>query len=214
MILDVENRSVELLRLLETWSTRQPSRISSHGDACCLLSKEWFLAMDDSYSVERMPSQMPSWIRERYKWGPNSWPIYWCQAVSSKQLDCGVLAALTHESLRARRIQALPAQLVKYYGETNCAQWKETWQATGVGCNWISPPFGYHEVCAVLKAGSTTMELWDPTGNYWIDPHQTLGYSTPVAVRIANSNNSGQLLSWGRHQIAPDSWHVLINIFE
>lgn len=213
MILDVENRSAELSRLVEAWSARQPSIISSHDGACCHLSREWFFAMDNSYSIRHTPSQMPSWIRERYKWGPNSWPIYWCQAVRSEQLDCGALAALTHESLKARGIQALPAQLVKHYGETNCAQWEKTWQAREVSCNWISPPFGYHEVCAVLQEGSTRIKLWDPTGNYWIDPDQTLGYSTPVALRIINIDNSG-LLNWGRHQVAPGSWRVLIDTFE
>ncbi len=190
------------------FDSQLPSAISHHGSRCCDIAKSWFLAMDKSHLAPNGTSLMPIWIQEKYKWGPSKWPIYWCEAIESEFLDCGAQAALYHESIRGRGVNTLLTQLVLWHTQQDCAHWNKMWEQKGVTCNWITSPFVYHEVCAVLFDGQRTPQILDPQNNCWIDPNQGFGYKRPVAIRVFSHQHSN--IVWGRTEIECNKW---VNLF-
>jgi hypothetical protein len=129
-------------------------------------------------------------------------------------LDCGALAALACEGLRGRGIPALQTQLIRFYGRLNGVQWSEIWRDDNIPSGWVEDAFVYHEVCAVLQDGERKIEIWDPTGNYWIDPSQVVGYSSPVAIRVVGQDyldyHVEEPLQWGSYHLKPNEWLLLI----
>lgn len=193
---------------IDKFDSQLPSAISHHGNRCCDIAKNWFFAMDKSHLTSDGASLMPIWIREKYKWGPSKWPIYWCEAVESEFLDCGAQAALYHQSIRTRGINTFLTQMVLWHTEQDCDHWNRMWKQNEIVCNWISSPFVYHEVCTVLFEGQSTSQIWDPENNYWIDPHQGFGYNRPVAIRIFSNQHSN--IVWGKTEIECNKW---VNLF-
>lgn len=206
MFLDKDEYS-RFSKALLAFENRQPSCIAHHLDTCCQVARSWFVGTDKSSLIAQTASSMPVWIRERYQWGPSVWPMYWCQAISSETLDCGVLAALTRESLHARSVQVLPAQLIVWVTEQDCTHWSRIWQDKDIPCNWIVSPFLYHEVCAILSESGNEIKLWNPSDNCWIDPNQAIGYWRPVALRVLAERPT--TVQWGNREVRMNDWMVM-----
>jgi hypothetical protein len=100
---------------IEGWADFPASELADHGEQCCRIAREWLLATDCARQPPGEPLAGPRWIRQRVTWGPNRWPVYWCEAVSGKVLDCGALAALATEAFRGRGLTCYPAQMIQLY---------------------------------------------------------------------------------------------------
>lgn len=66
-------------------ANRPVSRFSTHAGSCCRIARQWFECM--ARAAMRSWGPEPRWITERWKWGPTVWPIHWCEAVTSHELD-------------------------------------------------------------------------------------------------------------------------------
>ena len=131
------------------WSDWPPSVISHHGEMCCEVAREWLTAMDFSELNGAALTSGPRWLRARFKWGASSFPIYWCEAVERTTLDCGALAALTHEIFASRGVTSYRVQMVQRFSEDSARQWNNSWSESGVPLNWIDGQMIYHEGCAI-----------------------------------------------------------------
>ena len=196
-------------RALEKWQNSPPSVISHHGRACCDVAREWVLSMDYSQLNGGSPLTGPRWIRQKFKWGPSSWPIHWCEAVQQKTLDCGALAALAHEAFVARGVTSFPAQLIEGFGESATRHWYATWGSEECSVNWIHDDLIYHEGCAVVVRDDE-IKLWDATASWWINPKQFGGYGALLAVKVWDLGTAPRTgLNWGACQIVANEWQKI-----
>lgn len=131
--------------VFDRWRDWPPSEISHHGEVCCESAREWLTAMDFSELNGAALASGPRWLRARYKWGASSFPIYWCEAVERKTLDCGALAALTHEIFKSRGVTSYRVQMVQKFSADSARQWNSSWGEAGGPLNWIDGDLIYHE---------------------------------------------------------------------
>ena len=206
MFLD-KGKHVQFQKAMIVFDAKNQGSILKHHEPCCQVARSWFLGIDKSSMIFQNASGMPIWIREKYRWGPSPWPLYWCEATVSETLDCGALAALTRESLHVREIPTLPVQLIVLVTEQDSAHWSKLWQDNGFSRDWIVSPFIYHEVCGVLSKSGDELRLWDPSGNCWIDSMQDVGFRRPVGLRVFADDRS--ILQWGDRKINTNKWTVL-----
>lgn len=197
----------ETREVFDAWKDWVPSRVSHHGRICCEIAREWLVATD--FSVLNGGNRLtgPRWIRNRFKWGPSSYPIYWCEAVTRERLDCGALAALAHEVFTARGIGSFRAQFVQRFSSIATSQWSCNWTEKGVPVSWIADDLVYHEGCAVeVREGE--IKVWDASAGWWIDPQIGRGYGSLLAIRIG-AGEPGTGFEWGKLTIQPNAWQTL-----
>lgn len=163
--------------VFERWRDWQPSEISHHGEICCETAREWLTAMDYSELNGAALTSGPRWLRARYKWGASSFPIYWCEAAKSTTLDCGALAAITHEIFASRGIANYRVQMVQRFSEDSARQWNRSWGESGGQLDWIDGDLIYHEGNAIPVPGS--------------DAHAGIVSNMHAAKDPFNSNGSG-----------------------
>ncbi len=193
----------------EAWKYMPHSQILHHGTACCEAAREWLLAMDCSQLTGESPLSGPRWIRTLYEWGPSGHPIHWCETVKRKTLDCGVLAALALECFKERDVCALPAQFVQRYSKDATTHWEGRWKTDEVSAHWIHDDVIYHEGCAVLLPDGT-IQLWDASAGWWVNPSQTAGYGSLAALKIwAGAGMVRSSFQWGTHHIRANEWIAL-----
>jgi hypothetical protein len=192
------------------WEQFPYSCFTHHGDACCDVAREWVVAMDFAQLNGGDLSSGPRWMREKYEWGPSSWPMHWCDVVERKVIDCGAHAAMAHEAFTARGVTAFRAQFVQRYSTDATDQWKSKWGDEEVSDHWIDEDLIYHEGNALL-VGEDEVKLWDSSAGWWINPRQAGGYGSLVAVRIFAEGQwgGGDGFRWGEHRIKPNEWHQL-----
>ena len=196
--------------VFERWRHFPASAIQHHGRPCCRLAREWVFANDFSQLSGESPLTGPRWIRHKYKWGPSSWPIHWCEAVERKTLDCGAHASLAHEIFTARGVRSYPAQFVQLYSENSTCHWQSKWGAEDCSCHWIQDDLIYHEGCAVEVRGGEEVRLWDASAGWWVNPQQAGGYGGLVALRIHSFDATPEAtFKWGRHRVAPNLWQKI-----
>jgi hypothetical protein len=189
------------------WDSSPHTRIHHHGGSCCEIAKSWFLSMDFAQLSGNSPLTGPRWIRERYQWGPSKHPIYWCEAVKQKTLDCGVLAAMAHECFTQRGVRSFPVQLVQQYSLEATAHWKDQWSEKNTPTNWIRDDVIYHEGNAVLLSDGT-IKIWDASAAWWMNPSLTIGYGSLSALRIHDAKaGPDTVYHWGEHRIKANVWH-------
>jgi hypothetical protein len=203
-------KATELEAALAQWSAPPLSQIGHHGARCCDAARSWLLGMDVA-NRGAMPALVgPRWIRGLYKWGPSRWPIYWCEAVREKTLDCGALAWMTREVLRARGLSCFLAQSVQRYGEETTSHWAASWHAGGQSPQWVRGGLVYHEICAIAMPDGT-LRLWDPSAGWWLEESVKDGYGSLAALRIADP--TGELyntpVSWAGQTINAGIWALL-----
>ena len=188
----------------DKWQDFPNSVLAHHGDDCCDVAREWLLAMDFAQLNGGDIHSGPRWMRQKYKWGPSSWPLHWCDAVTRDTLDCGAHAAIAQEAFAARGLTSYPAQFVQQYSRDATSQWQKKWSDEEVSSHWIDDDVIYHEGVALLVNGE--IKLWDASAGWWINPRQLpQGYGALLAVRVFAP--AGETLRWGEHEISPREWH-------
>jgi hypothetical protein len=195
----------------DRWDDFPYSELSQHDGACCKIAREWIQSMDFAQLNGAQLSSGPRWLRAKYKWGPSSWPMHWCEVVNRDTIDCGAHAALSRALFRARGLTAFPVQLVQQFDRQATAQWRGKWSGEGVSCHWLDGSHIYHEVTALLMDGSE-VKLWDASAGSWINPRQSGGgYGSVSAMRIFVGAEHSRLgdLSWGERAISPNVWNQL-----
>ncbi|HYN86449.1 MAG TPA: hypothetical protein VER32_14460 [Pyrinomonadaceae bacterium] len=193
---------------IERWESCPASTITHHGRLCCRVAREWVFAADYAQLNGEHPLTGPRWIRQRYTWGPSRWPISWCEAVERKTLDCGALAAITHEVFAARGVTSYPAQFIQQYSEVSARHWRKKWEGDEVPTNWISDDLIYHEGCAVVTGGDE-IKVWDSSAGWWVNPKQFGGYGGLLALRVCGSPPDVSSFKWGEHRVAPNRWQQI-----
>lgn len=192
---------------VENWHAFPASAISDHQATCCRLAREWLGAMDRSLINSDDLLAGPRWIRQRYTWGPSTWPIHWCEAVERKVLDCGALAGLTREAYRSRGVRCHSVQLIEQYTRAAAEHWHARWEGEDATVpHWIREELVYHEACGVVTAGGE-LKVWDPTPASWVSPRQFCGYGAVLALKLTVlTDDASCTFQWGRHSIAPNVW--------
>ena len=195
---------------INKWQHCPASTISHHGTLCCQIAREWILSTDYSQLNAGDPLTGPRWIRQKFSWGPSEWPIYWCEAVKEKALDCGALAALTTEIFSARGVRSYTAQFIQQYTEHATRQWFKKWNGDDVtSVAWIEEDLIYHEACAVVVRDNE-IRLWDPTASWWVNPKQSGGYGGLLALRIcAPQVGASTEFIWVAQRIRPNQWQKI-----
>jgi hypothetical protein len=188
----------------EKWKHWEPSQISHHGTICCEIAREWITATDFSELSGGCFFTGPRWLREKFNWGASSFPIYWCEAVRKKTLDCGALAALAHEVFTVRGVETLRAQLVQRFSMVATDQWSCSWSENGdTELRWIDHDLIYHEGCAIVT-GDKEIKVWDASAGWWVDPKAGNGYGSLLAIRISDVTKSN--FKWGSKSIPVNRW--------
>jgi hypothetical protein len=204
MTLEKDSQDIHLA--INYWKNFPPSYISEHNSFCCKTAKEWLLSMDRSFWISRGCLVGPSWIRERYEWGPSSWPLYWCEIPNLKEIDCGGLAAIARELFSSRGLVSLSAQLILQFSDQIIHHWKRKWMFRGYPTTWIFKRFIYHEACAVL-VGSNIIKIWDPVNCFWMSPAQSRGHGSVQAIKISGVNIPKVI--WEDNIIPIHKWLIL-----
>lgn len=187
-----------------TWAEWPPSEISHHGKVCCEVAREWLNATDFTLINGGSLLTGPRWITHRFKWGPSEYPIYWCEAVRKRRLDCGALAALAHEVFSARGVTSFRAQFVQKFTGVATEQWSCSWSKADVPVSWINDDLIYHEG-VVVSPGGPQIKVWDSSAGWWVDRARAEGYGVVVAIRVFAPKELG-VLTWGEHSIKPGRW--------
>jgi len=190
----------------DRWQDFPFSCLSHHGEACCEIAREWVVANDFAQLNGGDVLSGPRWMRAKYEWGPSVWPLHWCDAVSSKVIDCGAHSALAHEAFIARGLTAYRAQFVQRYSADATAQWRLQWGDEQASDHWLADDVIYHEGNALL-VGEGEVKLWDGSAGWWLNPRQIGGYGSVASVRIFADTD--QPLRWGDHLIVPNTWHQI-----
>lgn len=188
--------------LHEEWLEQLPSHLVHHG-ACCDEARDWLIAMARSFDfavTERQAHAGPRFLSELYAWGPNPWPLSWCEAVRRKTIDCGVFAAFAREILRAKGLAAYPGQVVQRFDEQSTGHWQKLWAGESKAFAWVGETHVYHEV-VIVRRGATGAAIYDPTDGCWLDPADR-GPGALVAVR----SEAPGVLSWGGMSLVNERW--------
>jgi hypothetical protein len=196
--------------VFEKWKDWHPSQISHHGQMCCEIAREWITATDFSELNGGNVLTGPRWLRQRFNWGASSFPIFWCEAVRKKTLDCGALAALAHEVFTVRGVKSFRVQLIQRFSEVATSQWSCSWSENGdEELRWIDHDLIYHEGCAILVR-DREVKVWDASAGWWIDPKPGEGYGALLAIRLSSHDaRSGNGFNWGMHHITPNQWQKI-----
>jgi hypothetical protein len=204
-----ETDFVDINAAIKEWQHFPVSAILHHGKLCCQIAREWIFSTDYTQLNGEHPLTGPRWIRQKYPWGPSRWPLSWCEAVEQKTLDCGALAAITHEVFTARGVMSYPAQFIQQYSEDATCHWQKKWDMDESSAHWIKEDLIYHEGCAVL-VHNNEIKIWDPSAGWWVNPRQAGGYGALLVLRIfATQTNSPTDFSWGTHCIVPNQWQKI-----
>ena len=193
--------------VFEAWKDWRPSNISHHGEICCEIAREWIASTDYSSLGGGDRLAGPRWLRHTFRWGGSTYPIYWCEAVRQKTLDCGALAALAHEVFTARGVTSYRVQLVQRFSRVATESWAHSWKGSGASMRWINEDLIYHEGCAV-EVRENEVKVWDASAGWWIDPRTGDGYGALLAIRLTVPTNT-QNLTWGHHSITPNQWQTI-----
>lgn len=179
-----------------------PSLLSFHDGECCREARAWFLNMDRwLYPRNRA---LPAWINQRYRWGPSRWPIFWCEAVRAKTLDCGAQSALALEAFGERGVLALSCQIVRKFDTRSILQWRASWEGQGCGTEWAVGEYAYHETCAIVRGN--TVEVWDPSNNEKVRFTANPGYGSAVALRLRGQQDGFDNLLWDSLPVSLNEW--------
>lgn len=177
----------------------------SHSRRCCLIAKAWVRVLARSAD----PGRPPTWIRERWEWGPLDWPVYWCEAIEMEKLDCGGLAAITRLAAAACDLMVLPIQLIESFDAASCESWRHQWRNSVGVPEWTWDDLAFHEVVGFVESGR--LAVWDSTDACWAHDKSRHGYGSIAALRIAPTasvdRDSGLLsVRWKDSPLAPEAW--------
>lgn len=200
----------EKSEVFDTWKNWQPSVISHHGKICCEIAREWITTTDFSELGGESPFTGPRWLKQKFKWGCSVFPIFWCEAVRKKTLDCGALAALTHEIYNARGVKNYRVQMIQKFSLEATNQWTASWAEENTLTPWIKNDLIYHEGGAVVSIDGE-IKVWDSSAGWWIESQKNSGYGSLLAIRLSLPfSQSNENLNWGENKIIENLWHKTI----
>jgi hypothetical protein len=192
---------------LRGWLEQPASELTDHGSSCCAGARAWLQAMATSYAFRHTDATeiaAPTFLAQRYKWGPTTWPIAWCEAVRAEAIDCGVFSALARAIWSAQGVECYGAQVMLLYGPQTTVHWRRRWAGQPGSFNWIDRDLVYHEVVIVVVGGAA--EVFDPSDGHWLSPAADAGYGAVVGIR----SECPKALAWGRHTLAMDRWILTV----
>jgi len=202
--------ALEKKYVFDKWKNWQPSQISHHGKICCEIAREWITATDFSELNGDCIYTGPRWLRQKFNWGASVFPIFWCEAVRKDTLDCGALAAISHEVFRARNVKSFRVQLVQKFSEVATSQWTNSWNEGHEPLAWIDDDLIYHEGCAI-ETGNRQLKVWDASAGWWLDPKPATGYGALLAIRVSGNNLPlGKILKWGKYNLRAMEWREIV----
>lgn len=191
------------------WKDWQPSQISHHGALCCEIAREWVTATDFSGLSGECLFTGPRWLRQKFTWGASSFPIYWCETVRRKTLDCGALSALAHEVFTARGVKSYRVQLIQRFSCVATSQWANSWSNCREPLAWTKGDLIYHEAGAI-DTGGRNLKVWDASSGWWVDSKPADGYGAALAIRVSGLNlPAGESFQWGEHTLNAGEWKEL-----
>ena len=196
------------------WMEHPASSLVHHDSDCCEEARLWFLALARSMEIRSLSQykiKAPTWLQERFTWGPTQWPIAWCQLVKEDVIDCGVFAALAREIFKAQGFEAHPAQALLSYNPTCTSHWKDLWKgdpsqekkktSEGEVFPWIGTQIVYHELCLVeLPNGEA--KVYDSTWGNWYESRPRYGFGALLALKT----ECPRILSWGESTLSCGEW--------
>jgi hypothetical protein len=191
------------------WMRPPVSVLGRHG-ACCDRARAWLAAMGRSHdfaATDGLAFAGPSWLTERYTWGPTRWPLTWCDAVGARTIDCGVFSAFSLEIFRAKDIEAFPAQVLRNVAAEIRPHWRRKWSTIPEAFNWIGSRLVYHEV-NIVRVSEADARVYDPTVGVWLDPAINAGHGGQIAIRA----ELPVALSWGGHKLVNGQWTKLVAV--
>jgi hypothetical protein len=194
----------------DKWQDWPASEISHHAGLCCEAAREWLIGTDISELGGASAFTGPRWLRQRFKWGASSFPIFWCEAVRRDTLDCGALAALAQMVLTARGVMCLRAQMVQEFSEDSTRQWSESWGGNGSRLKWTNDELIYHEGCAIVKPDGE-IKVWDSSAGWWIGhPTREGGYGSLRALRLSSRTvPNDEIFTWSGIEFKASEWTVI-----
>jgi len=205
----------DVARALEALEHQPPSQLADHGCDCCRGARGWFQAT--ARAMACLDSATPRWIRERWQWGPQEWPLWWCQAVERDQIDCGAFAALTREAFAATGQRTVSVQLIERFDARTVDNWMARWSGEA-HTSWLFGKFCYHEavgLVTVLQINShrQSLRIWDPVDTCWVEHRHVAGYGSVVACRVLPASpacrDEAAEYDWRGHMLQVGCWHVL-----
>jgi hypothetical protein len=192
-------------RLLTGLADRPASTLSNHEARCCQAAQGWIGAMARSLAHGAVG---PSWVTARWRWGPGSWPLAWCEAVRRTELDCGALAHLAEAALQETGRSVVRVQLIESHSAEQCEQWAVRWQSVPEAPPWIWGSLVYHEAAGVLSGEE--LRLWDPTDGRWRDPAGEAGKLRAIRlVRASEGSEPPDSLNWAGQTLQRGRWTTL-----
>jgi hypothetical protein len=213
---------------IREWFEQPASQITHHDADCCKEARAWFrsyaVSMQASHAAEADSIRAPTWLSQRFTWGPSRWPIAWCEVIQQKVIDCGVFAALARECFELSGHAAHPGQILLDYSVECTSHWNTYW---GKGAdqirkkrnskwNWTKEPLKffpwignhlvYHEICLV-ELGEGRTRLYDSTWGQWYSSTQKEGHASVIAARGEWGENA---LLWENRLLNSGEWSVLL----
>ncbi len=193
---------------LARWGDRAASSFGSHPQRCCEVARAWFRAMALSAGASRTARLETTWISIRYPWGPSPWPLHWCKAVRSRELDCGAHTALAREAFALGGVPTSSVHLVQRIPPRTASHWQARWTRAGQPADWIAEDVVWHEACGVLEGDE--LVVWDSARAGWVTPGSGDGYQV-VAVRLCDPGDLRwpRKVRWGPAGLEIGRWTIL-----
>lgn len=183
-----------------------PTEIGHHKQACCARAQYWLAGIDRSSVGFADSLAAPTWLRQRYEWGPGEWPMYWCDVPCREVLDCGAFAAVSTFLFGERGFSAFSVQVVQRFSEENVRTWTDLWERNGCSPEWLVGRWAYHECTGIVIEG--ILRVWDPTENHWLDPGLApTSYGGLVGIRAEMPGQAAVL--FGSQSVRPRTWEIL-----
>ncbi len=199
---------VILQNTINRFDAKRPSHLLTHPSGrCCSRVHSWFKAMAYSYGI--MNLGLPYWLHDQWEWGPSKWPMYWCEILKNKTIDCGVFAELAEVALKETGQKTMRVQSIEEYSSDVCQNWEHLWSSADCCGDWINGIFVYHEMVGLVHED---LKIWDPVDNHFItfSKRANKQQGRMVAIRLIPSDTfpPEKVGLWGL-QLKEGVWHNL-----
>lgn len=197
-------------QVAQRWVEHPTSALVHHEAACCEEARMWFLTLARSmegWAGGHFELKAPTWLSQKFEWGPSPWPMSWCELLKTEQIDCGVFAFLAREIFTAQGVNAYGGQCLLNYNQVCTDHWKDLWKDRMPNAHecksfdWIGQHVVYHEVC-IVEMPDQSAKVYDATFNQWYEPEGRLGFGGLLAIR----SECPRLLRWGKHTLSYGEW--------
>jgi hypothetical protein len=123
----------------------------------------------------------------------------------AERLDCGAHGAIAHELFTARGVESFPLQLVQQYSEDATRHWGHKWgeEEVPVGLDRPRP----HLPRGLRRRGRRRRgQALGRQRGWWINPRQTSGYGSLLALRVCDASGTGRTVAWAGRSLRTNVW--------